>query len=375
MIEAESLFPKATGRQYDLTPYLRPLADLRDDFTLFSGVSHPGVDGGHSSEGCFLSAAPHPKASSFKNSISLDQWLLDKLPPRTRIPYLSLTTSDIGQGLSVSRSGVLLPADNKPSAVFRRLFVNGSADEVAAQTRRLAEGRSIMDLMGEESRRLRGRVGATDGHRLDEYFTTVREVEKRLHESQQWAERPKPQVAAKPPTDIPGTADFAGQTRLMFDLTHLALETDSTRVVTFRIQGQQSVPVVPGVNQGWHNLSHHGKDPEKLAQLRKIELEQMKLLAGFLAKLKATKEGGGALLDRTSVVYGSNLGNASSHDTTNLPVLLAGGGFRHGQYLACDPKDNAPLCNLFVTMLRQQGLDVGGFASSKGTSLAGFPAA
>jgi hypothetical protein len=135
------------------------------------------------------------------------------------------------------------------------------------------------------------------------------------------------------------------------------------------------VPAVPGVNQGWHNLSHHGKDPEKLAQLRRIELEQMRLLAGFLAKLKATKEGGGTLLDRSSVVYGSNLGNASSHDTTNLPVLLAGGGFRHGQYLAYDPKDNAPLCNLFVAMLRQQGLDVSRFASSRATSLPGFTAA
>jgi hypothetical protein len=374
-IEAESIFPKETGRDYELTPYLEPLRALRDDFTLFSGVSHPGVDGGHSSESCFLSAAPHPRASSFRNSISLDQWYLEKLPPKTRIPHLSLTTSATQEGLAVSRSGVMLPADNKPSAVFKRLFIDGTAAEVAEQARRLREGRSIMDLMGEESRRLRRRVGPLDGRRLDEYFTTVREVEQRLHEAQQWAERPKPQVAARPPADIPGTADFAGQTRLMFDLIQLALENDSTRVITFRIQGQQSVPAVPGVNQGWHNLSHHGKDPEKLAQLRRIELEQMRLLAGFLAKLKATKEGGGTLLDRSSVVYGSNLGNASSHDTTNLPVLLAGGGFRHGQYLAYDPKDNAPLCNLFVAMLRQQGLDVSRFASSRATSLPGFPAA
>ncbi len=374
-IEAESIFPKTTGRDYELTPYLEPLEGLRDDFTLFSGVSHPGVDGGHSSESCFLSAAPHPRASSFRNSISLDQWLLEKLPPRTRIPHLSLTTSATQEGLAVSRSGVMLPADNRPSAVFKRLFIDGTAGEVAEQARRLHEGRSIMDLMGEESRRLRRRVGESDARRLDEYFTTVREVEQRLHESQQWAERPKPKVAARPPVDILGTADFSGQIRLMFDLMHLALENDSTRVITFRIQGQQSVPVVPGVNQGWHNLSHHGKDPEKLAQLRRIELEQMKRLAGFLAKLKSTREGGGTLLDRTSVVYGSNLGNASSHDTTNLPVLLAGGGFRHGRYLAYDTKDNAPLCNLFVAMLRQQGLDVSGFASSKATSLPGFPAA
>lgn len=374
-IEAGSIFPKSPGRDYEMTPYLEPLKALRKDFTLFSGVSHPGVDGGHSSESCFLSAAPHPRASSFRNSISLDQWLLEKLPPRTRIPHLGLSTSMTGEGLSVSRSGVMLPADNKPSAVFKRLFVDGTPAEVAEQTRRLREGRSIMDLMGAESKHLRRKVGPADGARLDEYFTTVREVEQRLHAAQAWAEKPKPRVSAKPPTDIPGTADFAGQTRLMFDLMHLALETDSTRVVTFRIQGQQSVPAVSGVNEGWHNLSHHGKDPDKLAQLRRIELEQMRQLAGFLAKLKGTAEGGGTLLDRTSVVYGSNLGNASSHDTSNLPVLVAGGGFRHGQYLAFDPHDNAPLCNLYVALLRQQGLDVSGFASSKAATLPGFPAA
>ncbi len=374
-IEAGSIFPKTPGRDYELTPYLEPLKALRDQFTLFSGVSHPGVDGGHSSEASFLSAATHPRASSFRNSISLDQWLLERLPPRTRLPHLGLTTSALGEGLSVSRSGVMLPADNRPSAVFKRLFVNGTAAEVAEQTRRLREGRSIMDLMGAESKHLRRQVGPADGARLDEYFTTVREVEQRLRASQQWAEKPKPPVSAKPPADIPGTADFAGQTRLMFDLMHLALETDSTRVVTFRIQGQQSVPVVPGVSEGWHNLSHHGKDPAKLAQLRKIELEQMRQLAGFLTKLKGTAEGGGTLLDRTSVVYGSNLGNASSHDTSNLPVLVAGGGFEHGQYLAYDAADNAPLCNLFVALLRQQGLDVGAFASSKATTLPGFPAA
>ena len=208
--------------------------------------------------------------------------------------------------------------------------------------------------------------------RLDEYFTSVREVEQRLHKSQQWALRPKPSVLADPPADIPGVADFAGQTRLMFDLMHLALENDSTRIITFRIQGQQSVPPVPGVKEGWHNLSHHGKDPEKLKQLHLIELEQMKLLSGFLLKLNSVREGGSSLLNSTSVLYGSNLGNASSHDTTNLPIILAGGGFRHGQYLAYDSKKNQPLCNLYVAMLRQHGLDVDAFASSQSPSLPQF---
>ncbi|MEQ2006378.1 MAG: DUF1552 domain-containing protein [Limisphaerales bacterium] len=374
-INAENIFPKKTGRGYALTPYLEPLRELRESFTLFSGVAHPEVDGGHSSEVTFLSAAPHPKSPGFKNSISLDQFLLEKQPATTRYPNLNLTTSNLQESLSVSRTGVMLPADDKPSVVFRRLFINGTPAEVAEQTHRLAEGRSIMDLMGEEARRLQRRVSAHDGERLEEYFTSVREVEQRLHKSQQWAAQPKPKVAATPPVDIPGTADFAGQTRLMFDLMQLALENDSTRVITFRIQGQQAVPPLPGVKEGWHNLSHHGKDPEKLEQLHVIELEQMKLLAGFLAKLKATQESGASLLDRTSVLYGSNLGNASSHDTMNLPVMLAGGGFQHGQYLAYDPKDNEPLCNLYVAMLRQHGIDAGKFASSKATTLPGFQTA
>ncbi len=179
-------------------------------------------------------------------------------------------------------------------------------------------------------------------------------------------------VSAAMPTDIPNIADFVGQTRLMFDLMQFALESDSTRIITFRIQGKQSVPPLPGVNEGLHNLSHHGKDPEKLKQLRLIELEQMKLIAGFLTKLKSVQENGKSLLGQTTVLYGSNLGNSSSHDTTNLLVIVAGGGFQHGQYLAYDPKDNAPLCNLYIAMLRQQGLDVSAFATSNATSLSGF---
>jgi len=240
----------------------------------------------------------------------------------------------------------MLPADDRPSTVFKRLFITGSPDEVAQQTHRLADGRSIMDLVSDEARRLQRQVSSLDSERLDEYFTSVREVEQRLHASQEWATRPKPKVSAAMPTDIPNIADFVGQTRLMFDLMQLTLESDSTRIITFRIQGQQSVPPLPGVNEGWHNLSHHGKDPEKLKQLRLIELEQMKLIAGFLTKLKSVQENGNSLLSQTTVLYGSNLGNASSHDTTNLSVIVAGGGFQHGQYLAYDPKDNAPLCNL-----------------------------
>lgn len=366
-IHDENLFPKQAGRGFELTPYLEPLKDILNDLTVFSGVSHPEVDGGHSSEASFLSAAPHPGASSFRNTISLDQFVLEKLPPATRFSSLVLNTGNGGVGLSVSRSGVKVPADYKPSEVFKKLFVNGTAKEVAQQSDRLRDGQSIMDTVAGDAKRISARVTARDREKLDEYFTTVREVEQRLKLAEEWAQKSKPSINVPPPTDVQNAADFVARTRLMFDLAHLALQNDSTRVITVMISGHNSVPPIPGITQDWHNLSHHGKDPEKLAQLRVIELEQMKLLAGFLAKLKSSKEAGADLLANTSVLYGSNLGNASSHDTRNLPMLLAGGGFKHGQHLAFDTKQNYPLPNLYVSVLQRLGIETGKFATSTGT--------
>jgi len=365
-IHAENLFPATTGRDFELTPYLEPLKEFRRGFTLFSGVSHPEVDGGHSSEASFLTAAPHPGASSFRNTISLDQFVLEKLPPATRFGSLVLNTGNGGTGLSVSRSGVKVPADWRPSEVFKKLFVNGTPREVAQQGDRLRDGRSIMDTVAGDAKRLQSRVTARDREKLDEYFTTVREVEQRLKLAEDWAKKPKPQVSTPPPTDVQNAADFVARTRLMFDLAHLALQTDSTRVITLMIQGHNSVPPVQGITIDWHNLSHHGKDPEKLAQLRVIELEQMKLLAAFLAKLKSSKESVADLLENTMVLYGSNLGNASSHDTRNMPLLLAGGGFKHGQHLAGDQRNNTPAGQIFVAMLQRLGIETDNFASGRG---------
>lgn len=366
-IHGENLFPKQAGRDFELTPYLEPLKSFRGDLTVFSGVSHPEVDGGHSSEASFLSTAPHPGASSFRNSISLDQFVLEKLPPATRFSSLVLNTGNGSVGLSVSRSGVKVPADYRPSEVFKKLFVNGTAKDVAQQSDRLRDGQSIMDTVAGDAKRLSARVTARDREKLDEYFTTVREVEQRLKLAEAWAQKPKPAVNVPPPTDVQNAADFVARTQLMFDLAHLALQTDSTRVITLAIAGHNSVPPVKGITIDWHNLSHHGKDPEKLAQLRIIELEQMKLLAGFIAKLKASKEGGSDLLANTSVLYGSNLGNASSHDTKNMPMLLLGGGYKHGQHLAFDEKNNYPLPNLYVSVLQRLGIEAGKFGTGTGT--------
>ena len=170
-----------------------------------------------------------------------------------------------------------------------------------------------------------------------------------------------------PPRDVNPLADPVGHMRLMYDLIHLAFQTDSTRVITLHGGLLNSQPVIGSQTLDYHNLTHHGLDPDKITSLCLIEDEMMRIFRTLLTKLKETREEGETLLDRTMVLLGSNLGNASSHDTTNLPILLAGGGFRHGQHLAFNRDNNTPLSNLYVTMLQRLGMEVSSFGSSRGT--------
>jgi Protein of unknown function (DUF1552) len=365
-LHATNFFPEKAGADYALTPYLEVLNDFRNDFTVVSGLAHPDVGHSHDSIFSFLTAAPHPeRRSGFRNTISLDQFAAEKIGTQTRFPSLALS----GEGFSLSwtRSGALVPSEWSPSLTFAKLFIEGRPDEVAAQTRRLQDGRSILDSVGEQAKELRGGLGSGDRDKLDEYFTSVRELETRLARSEEWAKKPKPKVDAKPPQDIPNPGDLIGRTKLLFDLTHLAIQTDSTRLITILLGGASLVPPIPGVNMAHHDLSHHGKDPAKLAQLKTVETEKLKVVRDLLAKLKQTKEEGGTLLDRTTVFFSSNLGNASTHSVSNLPVLVAGGGFRHGRYLAFDPDRPPPLSNLYVSMLQRLGIEVDKFGSSTST--------
>jgi hypothetical protein len=359
-------FPEAAGRDYALTPYLEPLQELRDDFTIVSGLSHPEVGSSHDSLFSFLTAAPHPELrAGFRNGISLDQFAAERIGGATRFPSLSLSAE--GFGLSWTRSGALVPPDLFPATVFARLFLEGRPDEVEMQARRLRDGRSILDMLRDPQRRLQPALGTRDREKLDEYLTSVRELERRMATAEEWSQRPKPKVDVPPPQNNMNSADLIGKTRLMFDLIHLALQTDSTRLITMLLLGTSLVPPIPGVSLGHHDLSHHGQDPKKIDQLKTVELEKMKALAELLKKLKQTEEQGESLLDRTMVFFSSNLGNASNHSTKNLPVLLAGGGFRHGQHLAFEPQQPAPLSNLYVSLLQRLGLEVDRFGSSTGT--------
>ncbi len=369
-LHTPNLFPEKSGRDYELTPYLEPLKDFRDEFTVFSGLSHPEVDGGHPAELCYLTSAPHPRADNFKNTISLDQYAIEQLVPDTRFGSLVLASSS-SRGLSFTRSGVPIPAEERPSRVFKSMFVDGTPAEISTQLQRLKQGQSIMDTVLGEAKAFQKGLSQQDKQKLDEYFTSVREVEQRLVKAQDWTKRPKPKVDAKAPVDINSSVEVPERVRLMIDLMQLALQTDSTRFITFALNGLNAVPVISGVTQDWHNLSHHGQDPAKLTELKIIEVEQMKLFGELLTKLRSTKEQGGTLLDRTIVMFGSNLGNASSHDNKNLPIMVAGGGFKHGQHVAFDPKKNPPLSNLYVQFLQRLGAEVNAFGSSTGT-LPGF---
>ncbi len=366
-----NFFPEQAGRDYKLTTHLEMLEDFRHDFTVISGLMHTGNSPGfaHQATASFLTGAEGAGRPGFRNSISLDQFAAEQIGDQTRFP--TLTLSGEGLGLAWTRTGAQIPADNSPSQVFARLFLKGADDEVEAQLRRLEEGRSILDDVRSQAADLRASLGANDREKLDEYMTSIRDLERRLHNDEQWLKRPKPTVDASPPTDIANASDLIGRTKLLFDLTHLALQTDSTRLITIMMQGSTNAPPIPGVTLGHHDLSHHGRDPKKLEQLEIVEVETIKTIRDLLGKLKHSREDESNLLERTSVFLGSNLGDASSHSVKNLPVLLAGGGFRHGQHLAFDPDSPPPLCNLFVSMLQRLGIETDRFANATGT-LAGL---
>jgi hypothetical protein len=360
-------FPEKEGKDYELTPYLEVLKDFRGDFTVASGLSHAGQSPGfaHQASASFLTGAQNAGRPGFKNSISIDQFAAERIGGQTR--FASLALSGEGAGLSWTRTGALVPAATSPAKVFAKLFLDGKPDEVAAQVNRLADGRSILDDVRGQADSLRSKLGAADRERLDEYVTSVRDLEKRLARDETWAKTPKPKVNVPPPKDITNVADLLGRTKLLFDLTHLALQTDSTRIVTIMLGGSTYVPPIQGVSLGHHDLSHHGNDPGKLAQLKTVEVETMKTLRDLLAKLKQSKEDGASLLDRTTIFLSSNLGDGSSHSVKNLPVLLAGGGFRHGKHLRFDPEKPPPLCNLYVSMLQRLGIEADKFSTGTGT--------
>ena len=368
----KSFFPSSVGRGYELSPYLSALAGYRDDFTVFSGLSHPGVTGGHSADNCFLTSARGAFKSGFRNSISLDQFAAEKLGPVTRFPNLNLGVNidKANRSLSWTRDGVLLPAEDSARALFQKMFLQDDSAAVEKQLHRLEERGSILDTLLDETKSFSRGLNGNDKARLDQYFTSIREVEDRLQTAREWEVRPKPQATQPAPEDIQDKKLFFEKFDLMLAMAQLAFESDSTRIVTlmvdafltpaFRLDGQRNT------TESYHGLSHHGQAVEKVKQLEEADRLQMRVLSKLLDGLAGKNERGQRLLDSTMVLYGSNMGDANIHDNSNLPILFAGGGFLHGQHIAFRRDNNLPLSNLYVTMLQRMGVDAGAFGSSNG---------
>jgi len=365
-------FPQTAGPDYEPSLYLAELAAVRNEFTVFSGLSHPGVAGGHSADNCLLTAARGAFRSGFRNTISLDQFAAEKLGQVTRFPTLNLGVNiDKGnRSLSWTRDGVLLPAEDSASKLYERMFIQGDKAAVAEQLYRLKNRGSILDTLMAETSRFRRGLGTDDKARLDQYVTSVREVEERLQIAREWEMKPKPPAPQPPPTDIQDKKLFFEKFSLMLSMAQLAFESDSTRIVTLMVDAFFTPALKlndkDNTTESYHGLTHHGQAEEKVKQLQQIDRRQMALFATTLADLAAKKENGERLLDRTMVFYGSSLGDANIHDNTNLPVLLGGGGFKHGQHIAFKRDNNAPLCNVFVSMLQRMGVESDTFASATG---------
>ena len=363
----EYWWPTGSGADYELSEYLKLLGSHRDDFTLFSGLAHEAQTGRqpHNSLLSWLTSARGPGLGGFRNTISIDQVAASQVGNETRFSSISLGTRN-EESQSYTRGGVMIPAYASPSKLFAQLFLQGKPEEVARQKQNLIDGKSILDELRTQANLLQRKTSAKDNEQLDEYFTSVRQAEQGITDNEAWMDTPKPKVEAKPPDDFPDAAQLIGRIQLMMDMIPLIVQTDSSRVVSLVIQDHAVVPQVQGVTMDHHNLSHHGMDESKIAQLKTIETKILDCFDSLLTGLKSKQEDNGSLLDTTSVLFGSNLGNANSHNTENLPILLAGGGFSHGKFITQEGEGNRPLCNLFTTMLNHAGFEIESFGQSSG---------
>ncbi|MXY18087.1 MAG: DUF1552 domain-containing protein [Acidobacteria bacterium] len=362
---SDSWFPKAAGARYEASEYLRLIDGHRSRYTLFTGFSHEEQTGRqpHNSEITWLTAARRPGLDGFRNSISLDQVAANHLGYVTRFPSIVMATAT-AQSQSFTTSGAMVPAEASPARLFGNLFLQGTPEEVEREAQSLNDGGSILDRLKSQTAALRRRVSAIDQQKLDAYFEAVRTAEQELGEVEAWQQRPKPAVDAAPPEDIPNPADLIGRIKAMFSLMPLILETDSSRVISLMIQDHGVVPQVPGVTTDQHNLSHHGQDEAKIAQLKRVEVEIVQAFNGLMTDLTERSDANGPLIDQTTVLFGSNLGNANAHTPVDLPILVAGGGFSHGQHIVHEGEHNAPLCNLYVTLLQNMGVETDAFGQS-----------
>jgi hypothetical protein len=367
--QVKQFFPESTGTAYEQTTLLKPLGENRKHMTVYRGLDH-GIKGGHFAVHSFLSGVLNSEAQNRPNgNVTIDQFIADEIGFQTRFPSLTVgSESGIHGGCQIAwtKSGVRVPPITGPAELFDRLFVDDSPDR---QNRRNQENRlqaSILDTVLGEANSLSRRVNREDKEKLDEYFTSIRDVEKRLELRQRWAGLPKP----KPPFDRPTNKNKVEDLPMLYELIALALQSDSTRIATLEIGGD-FLPQNLGIDKSYHGLSHHGNDETAIKHLITLETYQIEQFGKFLTRLSRMEDGERTLLDSTAVLFGSGIGDANTHKNSDLPIVLAGGGYRHGEFkkVPSSGPNKVPLCNLFVDIAQRMGVEADSFGTSTGRSV------
>lgn len=365
--QQKSFFPETVGKGYESTTLLNPLTELRDQMTVYRGLDH-GVKGGHFAVHSFLSGILHSEAKDRENgNVSLDQYLAEEIGNQTRFPSLTVGSEGGIHGgcqMSWTRSGVRVPPITNPAELFERLFKNAPANRKQQRVEENNLQGSILDAINDEAKGLSKKVNREDREKLDEYFTSIRDVEKRLELRKRWADHPKPNA----PFDKPANANTVEDLPMLYELIALALQTDSTRIATLEIGGS-FLPQHLGIDRSYHSLSHHGNKEDAVKHLIALETYQIEHYAKFLNRLSNVSDGEGTLLDSTSVLFGSGIGSGNSHKNSDLPVLLAGGGYRHGEFKKAENQgiNKVPLCNLYVDIAQRMGVETESFGNSTGS--------
>jgi hypothetical protein len=364
--QTKQLFPTTKGRDYEKTTLLEPLWENRSQMTVFRGLDH-GVKGGHFAVHSFLSGVLNSEAQNRPDgNVTIDQYLADEIGFETRFPSLTVgSEGGIHGGCQIAwtKSGVRVPPVTNPAELFEKLFGNDSKER---QARRIQENQvqaSILDSVMDEAKSLSKRVNKEDKDKLDEYLTSVRDVEKRLELRQRWVSQPKPKAAFDKPANHNAVEDLP----ILYELIALALQTDSTRIATLEIGGD-FMPQHLGIKKDWHGLSHHGNDAEAIASLITLEKYQIEHLGKFITRLSKMNDGDRTLLDSTAVLFGSGMGDGNSHKNSDLPIILAGGGYKHGEFREVPREgiNKVPLCNLFVDIAQKMGVETDSFGNSTG---------
>ena len=385
----ENWTPRRVGSDFELTPTLEPFAAVRDDLQVVSGFeadqarAHGDGAGGHARANAAFLTGCHPRktaGSDIRAGISVDQIAAGHLASKTRLASLELGCDHVRSAgrcdsgyacayqynISWKTETTPMPAEVNPRLVFERLFGGGTAvDAEKTRKRRAAYRGSILDYVADDARRLKAHVSSNDRAKIDEYLTSVREMEQRIENAEKFQRAEPPEIAA--PAGIPAT--YREHLRMMFDLLQIAFQTDSTRVATFLMAYEGSNRGMPeiGIPDGHHHLSHHQNSAEKIEKLKVIDRFYSEEVARFLRRLKETPEGEGSLLNNCMIVYGCGISDGNAHSNSNLPVMVAGsagGQWNSGRHVRYDTP--MPVTNLYLTMLHAMGIGADAFGDSTG---------